>query len=126
MMRTSEAAISENGISNDDDVTRDPEHRLMLAVLEDALMTFQSGLASRVPTKRQHFCEVERWIRSRDTDSLFSFENICSVLKIDPDYVRAGLVQLKKKGLRSCTKQPRLKLWRQTIQDRRAWKGQIG
>src|SRR5690348_13678055 len=61
-----------------------PENRLMLAVLQEALSTFQRGIRSRVAKDIEAFREVDRWFRSRDYDWPFSFECICSTLEIDP------------------------------------------
>jgi len=39
------------------------------------------------------FGEAEAWITSKDSKSLFSFENICQVLSISPSYLRVGLMR---------------------------------
>jgi len=79
------------GPSRDNLASSEPELRLMLAVLEDAIARFHRGLGAQCPEQRKHVCEVRRWIGSRDAESPFSFENICSSLGIDADYLRAGL-----------------------------------
>ena len=100
----------------------------MLAVLEEALVTFQRGLNSPRAEHRRHFHEVDRWIRSDDTDWPFAFENICACLRIDPDYVRGGLKRLKSSALgmdaRIAARGAGLR--RERIYDRRSWRGQIG
>jgi len=107
------------------ELTASPRNRLMLAVLEEALVTFQRGLNSPKAEQRRQFHEVDRWVASEDTDWPFSFENVCSCLKIDPDYIRLGLRNLKHETLASgsCAKSPRLR--RERIYDRRGWRGQI-
>jgi hypothetical protein len=105
--------------------SREPENRLMLAVLEEALVTFQRGLNSPVPERRKRFCEVDRWVLDRESDWPFSFENICQTLRIDPDYIRAGLRQLKSQALGHRTESRGRKLRRERIYDRRGWRGQI-
>jgi hypothetical protein len=107
------------------ELTANPRNRLMLAVLEEALVTFQRGLDSQKAEQRRHFHEVDRWVASDDTDWPFSFENICSCLRIDPDYVRGGLRKLKREALRGkpCRKSTGLR--RERIYDRRGWRGQI-
>ena len=107
------------------ELTANPRNRLMLAVLEEALVTFQRGLDSRKAEQRRHFHEVDRWVSSDDTDWPFSFENICSCLRIDPDYIRGGLRKLKRDALRGkpCRKSTGLR--RERIYDRRGWRGQI-
>lgn len=79
----------------------EPHARLMLAVLEEALMTFQAGLHSRCPQRRRRSVEAADWFRSRDFDSLFSFEHVCAVLGLNPDYLRLGIHRLKTKSITS-------------------------
>jgi hypothetical protein len=108
------------------EVTASPRNRLMLAVLEEALVTFQRGLNSPRAEHRRHFHEVDRWVKSVDTDWPFSFENVCACLRIDPDYIRAGLRRLKYSALSKhehARKTPALR--RERIYDRRGWRGQI-
>lgn len=105
--------------------SREPENRLMLAVLEEALVTFQRGLNSPVPERRKRFCEVDRWVTERDSDWPFSFENICQTLRIDPDYIRAGLRNLKCESLLRRAATRGRKLRRERIYDRRGWRGHI-
>jgi hypothetical protein len=79
-------------------VTTSPEtaaRRVMLAVLQDAVKTFEQGLHSGRAIDRQRFNEVDRWVASDDTDRLFTFENVCGALGLDPDYMRDGLRRLK-------------------------------
>lgn len=125
-MLQSRATDQEFGVLSQEETCKEPEHRLMLAVLEEALVTFQRGLNSPVPAERRDFFEAERWVRSRDSDWPFSFENICTTLRIDPDYVRAGLCQMKKKAATERLSTRGRKLRRERIYDRRAWMGQIG
>jgi hypothetical protein len=69
----------------------DGERRLMLAVLEDAVLICQRNALARTPDKRQEFRDAREWIEAEDATWPFSFVNICSVLGIDAEYVRAGL-----------------------------------
>ena len=107
------------------ELTRDPSNRLMLAVLEEALVTFQRGINSPVPEQRRRFCEVDEWVASDDTEWPFSFENICEALRLDPDYIRGGLRRMKKDSLLLRVRPRERKLRRERIYDRRAWRGQI-
>ncbi len=106
--------------------TRSPEERLMMAVLEEALATFERGLGSRVPMQRQAHHDVDRWVRCRSREDLFSFENVCSILGIDADYLRSGLARLKARSLASDRVNAVRRLRRAHITDRRLWKGHIG
>ncbi len=69
--------------------------QVMLAVLQDAVKTFEQGLHSGRAIDRQRFNEVDRWVASDDTDRLFTFENVCGALGLDPGYMRDGLRRLK-------------------------------
>ena len=71
---------------------RDGEHRLLAAVLQDAVETFHKCAFARTPDKRAQFEEVFRWIDDTDTATLFSFQSICHVLDLDPDCLREGLL----------------------------------
>ena len=70
----------------------DGEHRLMVAVLEDAVRCFQKQLNARDPKARQLYLDAEEWITSTDQTWFFSFVNVCQTLDLDPDYIREGLL----------------------------------
>lgn len=72
-----------------------PEKRLMLAVMEDALKTFHSCLPGVTRRQRRLLKEVEEWFASAEAVWLFSFENVCAVLNLDVDYLRRGLARWK-------------------------------
>jgi len=111
--------------TNDPELAASPTNRLMLAVLEEALVTFQAGLRSSDLRQRHHTWEVDRWIASTDGDPLFSFENICSSLSIDPGYVRAGLKRIRVAAREGRGDPASRGLRRERIYDRRAWRGRI-
>jgi hypothetical protein len=68
-----------------------PEHRLMLALLEDAVHAYQTGCAAYGGERRLSFREAAEWFASEDTAWPFSFVTMCQHLGIEPDYIRAGL-----------------------------------
>jgi hypothetical protein len=70
---------------------RGGEERLMLAVLQDAVDCFQEHVLARSLWEKKLFQEAENWILAKNTDWLFSFENICEALQLSPDYIRRGL-----------------------------------
>jgi hypothetical protein len=74
---------------------RPPEHRLMFAVLEDAVHLYLAGPGSGTIRVRRLFDEAERWITSDDASWPFSFVIVCQVLGLDPDCIRAGLRRSK-------------------------------
>jgi hypothetical protein len=65
--------------------------RLLLAVLQEAIGTFQRHAAARDRQGRAAFTEVDAWFASEETEWVFSFVSICDALGIDGTYVRAGL-----------------------------------
>jgi hypothetical protein len=68
-----------------------PERRLMSAVLEDAIHSFQKSAAARTAMDKAIFAEEEEWLFGADEDGAFSFESICDALGLDADYLRSGL-----------------------------------
>ena len=72
-----------------------PEKRLMLAVMEDAITTFQKSVHGATRRQRRLLKETEEWIASTDTSWPFSFENICIALDIESEYMRSGLRRWK-------------------------------
>ncbi|HEX9444961.1 MAG TPA: hypothetical protein VGA73_12625 [Candidatus Binatia bacterium] len=75
----------------------EPEKRLMLAVLEDAVYRFQKNVAAESEAGKEVFAEAEAWLLEPGGDWVFSFESICDALGLDPAYVRRGLGDWKEK-----------------------------
>lgn len=71
-----------------------PEERLLFAILEDAISCYQVYLLANKQEERVLFTEAERWIFD-DSVEFVSFHNICDTLKIDPTYMRRGLLAWK-------------------------------
>jgi hypothetical protein len=59
---------------------REGEERLMLAVLESAVEDFQKYVLARNPSRKKLFQYAEEWFLEKNSDELFSFENICETL----------------------------------------------
>lgn len=85
----------------------DPTHRLVLAILEDAIRCFQDNLRARDSKRKALHLEAERWILSEDRSWIFSFNNVCEMLGLNPAYVRAGLMRWKERQLASRAKSAR-------------------
>jgi hypothetical protein len=77
----------------------EPERRLVVAVLEDAVDCFQKHIRARDEKARQLFVDAEEWICSEDRSWPFSFENVCDLLQINPQYLRRGLMAWKDRQL---------------------------
>lgn len=69
----------------------EPLKRLMLAVLADAVHCYQTGFDTRTTSRRRAFLEAQQWLFGAGADGPFSFENVCYVLDITPDYLRQML-----------------------------------
>jgi hypothetical protein len=73
------------------DASLQAEKRLMLAVLEDAVGTFQKFAHVSGRRARRLFAEAEEWFASTDTQWPFAFINICQALGLEPEYIQRGL-----------------------------------
>jgi hypothetical protein len=71
---------------------------LTLAVLEDGIACFQGYLFKLSRRNEALSREAEEWINSKD-DGIFTFNNVCETLGLDPDIVRKGLQRWKAKQM---------------------------
>jgi hypothetical protein len=76
----------------------EPEKRLILALLEDAINCYQDNLISRSGKKKRLFEDTEQWVLRTDGDWIFSFDNVCDALGLNPEYVRQGLLRWKERS----------------------------
>jgi hypothetical protein len=74
-----------------------PEQRLLFAVLTSALADFQEAVRSPGAPQNSRLREVHEWFFTPDPAWPFSFENLCTQLDLDPDYIRSGLAGLANK-----------------------------
>jgi hypothetical protein len=77
----------------------EPEKKLMLAVLEDAIACFQKYVFAREGKSKTLFQEAEDWVWDANSDWLFSFANVCETLGFNPAYLRQGLAQWRAQKL---------------------------
>ena len=76
------------------------ERMLMFSILKDAIECFQKNLLCAKGSKGRHeFLDAKEWIFEKETGWLFSFQNICEVWGIDPQYLRQHLTRWKEKRL---------------------------
>jgi hypothetical protein len=68
-----------------------PEKRLLLAVLEEAVVTYQRYEVATDRPGRIIFSDVAAWFASEDHGRLYAFVAICDALGFDATYVRSGL-----------------------------------
>ncbi len=69
----------------------DPERRLRLAVLEDAIRYLQRYGGATSGRERTLYEDAADWFASPDRSEPFAFENVCEALGLDPEYIREGL-----------------------------------
>lgn len=74
---------------------REGEERLMMAILEDAVLCFQQYALSTRPREKRRFEEAEEWFLDKESDYIFSFQFICETLGFHPDHIRRGLMAWK-------------------------------
>jgi len=67
----------------------DPERRLMLAVLHEAVLAYLAGEAR---TTRTGMNEIEAWFGSDDATWPYAFGNLCDALGLDRTAVRRALL----------------------------------
>jgi hypothetical protein len=72
--------------------TMEPETRLALAVLGDALRTLRAVRGVRTPRARKLAVEVRAWLTSNDTSHPSAFVSVCEHLGIDAAWLRAGVL----------------------------------
>jgi len=69
----------------------EPELRLRLAVLEEALRDYQHHLFARTPRGRALYADALAWFASGDRSQPYAFERVCDALLLAPATVRACL-----------------------------------
>jgi hypothetical protein len=75
------------------------EKRLILSVLEDAVECFMKCIDSATNKGQRLFRDADEWIWLEDKRWVFSFDNVCDMLDINAEYMRAGLRRWKDKKL---------------------------
>ena len=73
----------------------EPEKKLMLAILEDAIACYQKYLFARDSKGKALFVDAAEWVEETGTGSVFAFDSVCETLGLNPDYLRRGLVAWK-------------------------------
>ena len=75
-----------------DRVPRRGEMRLALAVLEDAVECLETNRhVGRLHPVIVRW-EVQKWVASRERTTLFSFENVCRMLGLEPAIIRERIL----------------------------------
>jgi hypothetical protein len=77
----------------------EPEKKLMLAILEDAIACFQKYVFAQDGKGTALFHESEDWMMEVAGEGVFAFDSICEALGLHPDYLRRGMVAWKNRAL---------------------------
>ena len=83
----------------------EPEKILILAVLEDGIRCFQDNAWAQSVKKKKLFEEAQQWLFCDDSDWLFSFTSVCSLLGFEPDYIRRGLKRWEERSRNATNKE---------------------
>ncbi|HUE31308.1 MAG TPA: hypothetical protein VMR79_10535 [Verrucomicrobiae bacterium] len=74
------------------------EHRLMAAILDDAVQTYCMPRVARARGGWRAEREAGEWIESTDRSWIFSFERICEALDLDAECIRRGVRTWKQRS----------------------------
>ena len=75
-----------------------PERRLVAAILRDAIDCYVRDCFTKDRHKKRSFREAVEWFFRDDDYGVFSLENVCGILGIDPGYVRRSLLQYERQN----------------------------
>jgi hypothetical protein len=76
----------------------EPEKALIAAILEDAIHEYHKYRDARDAAGKERFREAEEWITHEGNEWIFSFDNVCEFLGLDPEYLRRGLREMERHG----------------------------
>jgi hypothetical protein len=69
------------------------EKSLLVAILDDAVQEYKKYYRADDGEGKRRFREVEEWVMHAGDGWIFSFDNICELLGLDPEYVRRALYE---------------------------------
>lgn len=72
---------------------RTSEQQLALAVLQQAVLDLQKFRYARRPRRQRLYMEAYQWVAADDFIWPFSFVNICHMLNLSPEALRAELLK---------------------------------
>jgi hypothetical protein len=75
-----------------------PERRLLAAILRDAVDCYLRDCFTKNRHRKRSFREAEEWFFKSDDYGVFSLENVCGILNIDPGYIRRSLIQYQQQN----------------------------
>src|SRR3989338_6607885 len=84
----------------------EPEKRVMLAVLEEAVHCFQKYICAKYPKEISLFDDAEAWFMDESDRGLFSYVSVWELLRLDPAYVRNGCSAWRAAIIAAVAKEP--------------------
>lgn len=75
-----------------------PERRLVAAILSDAVDCYLRDCFTKNRHRKRSFREAEEWFFKSDDYGVFSLENVCGILNIDPGYIRRSLKEFEQQN----------------------------
>ena len=82
----------------------EPERTLLLAILEDGVRSYQENIYASGGKRRTLFEEARDWLFSEDNEWFCSFVSICTLLNLEPNYIRRGLRQWESRARKRAQK----------------------
>jgi hypothetical protein len=76
-----------------------PERELLSAMLFDGIQRFLCLIEAEGVEAKLRYREAWNWITQDEDLYVFSFNNVCEALGIDPGYLRIGLMNIKNSRL---------------------------
>ena len=77
-----------------------PEHKLMFAVLDDAINDYLQYCNGRVGSRqKKYYDDAKYWLFVGDGIEPFTYETICETLGINQDWLRKGLRAAAERGM---------------------------
>ena len=85
-------------LSSDEKGLTGGERKLMAAILSDGIEAYIAQTTSpipeqRNPSTRSRKIDAAEWVETQDFTYVFSFDNVCECLGINPEYLRLGLAR---------------------------------
>ena len=78
--------------ARDEDGVDGGERKLMAAILSDGIEAFLDQANQYVKGNPSRLDALD-WVDSKDSTYVFSFDNVCQALGINPEYLRLGLTR---------------------------------
>jgi hypothetical protein len=75
-----------------------PERRLIAAILRDAIDCYLRDCFNKKRHRKRSFREAKEWFFKSEDYGVFSLENVCGILNIDPGYIRRCLLDHERRN----------------------------